>query len=263
MFIKIWHTTSTVWMWDMYKVNINRNEESALDAAGLHFLLLIEASAAAAAASAFNFSSLCSKKTLYSSAERLRKEIKKEPWHSVYLNSTYRKIQPTVKNKRTVKRQNRWCYVRSYIIQQNGDLKLNKSGQHVPSGDGAVFKSRNIYLTISATLTLKSFWRRLPQSKSNGFFLDSPQCSSAQQPSREKSIVKQAEIPISPLTALSINHNALHPQDMLSFKWGGEMDSGKSTISLTEVETEAAGWEDVGVLEYQTQTIEFCAYHKC
>lgn len=46
------------------------------EAAGRYFFLPDEpsaAAAAAAAASAFNFSSLCSKKTLYSSADRLRK----------------------------------------------------------------------------------------------------------------------------------------------------------------------------------------------
>lgn len=55
-------------MWHMYKVNINRNEESVLDVARLHFFLPAKTSAAAAAAAAaastFNFSSLCSKKTL-------------------------------------------------------------------------------------------------------------------------------------------------------------------------------------------------------
>lgn len=51
---------------------------SLLDVAGLHFFLPDKASAAAAAAaaaSAFNFSSLCSMKTLYSSAERLKRKV--------------------------------------------------------------------------------------------------------------------------------------------------------------------------------------------
>lgn len=69
-------------MWFMYGVNTNRNAGVKIkNVAGLHFFLLVKASAAAAAAAAasvFNFSSLCSKKSLYSSAERLKRRREEE-----------------------------------------------------------------------------------------------------------------------------------------------------------------------------------------
>lgn len=58
-------------------MNIKRN---CRDVTGLHFFLPAKASAAAAAAataSAFNFSSRCSRKTLYSSADRLERRMRK------------------------------------------------------------------------------------------------------------------------------------------------------------------------------------------
>lgn len=78
-------------LWYMYKVTINRNAGSGLkDVAGLYFFLpeadspAAAAAAAAAAASAFNFSSLCSMKSLYSSADRLKRrwERRKENLYS-------------------------------------------------------------------------------------------------------------------------------------------------------------------------------------
>lgn len=58
------------------------------------------------------------------------------------------------------------------------------------------------------------------------------------------SLYKKAEIPISPLTLLSINQTAPQPQDKLSSKQRGETDSGKNTALLTEVEMEAAEADD-------------------
>lgn len=78
-----------------------------------------------------------------------------------------------------------------------------------------IFKILQLCATLTSNIV---FGVSPPESKSNVFFVDSPRCSSVQQPPTEKSIVKEAEIPISPLTELSINHNALQPQDMLRFQ---------------------------------------------
>lgn len=58
------------------------------------------------------------------------------------------------------------------------------------------------------------------------------------------SLYKKAEIPISSLTVLPINQNALQPRDKLGSKQGGETDSGKNTALLAEVEMEAAEADD-------------------
>lgn len=61
---------------------------SVLDVAGLHLFLPVvaaAAAAAAAAASAFNFSALCSMKTLYSSAERLKRKMGKKENQDIQL----------------------------------------------------------------------------------------------------------------------------------------------------------------------------------
>lgn len=58
------------------------------------------------------------------------------------------------------------------------------------------------------------------------------------------SLYKKAKIPISSLTVLPINQNALQPRDKLGSKQGGETDSGKNTALLAEVEMEAAEADD-------------------
>lgn len=65
----------------MFKVQMNRN--AGVGVAGFHLLLLVgaliaAAAASAASASAFSFSSRCSRKTLYSSADKLKDEEGKE-----------------------------------------------------------------------------------------------------------------------------------------------------------------------------------------
>jgi len=49
----------------------------------------------------------------------------------------------------------------------------------------------------------------VPGSKSKGFFLDTTFWSNVQQSQRERNSLLKAELPISPLTAASVEHKAM------------------------------------------------------
>lgn len=100
-------------------------------------------------------------------------------------------------------------------------------------------------LQLSATLTPNPFLFSVPWMKEHRLLsgLTTMQQCSATHPGKI-SLYKKAEIPISSLTVLPINQNALQPRDKLGSKQGGETDSGKNTALLAEVEMEAAEADD-------------------